>query len=676
MALLDQLVEISNYYGSDPDFVLAGGGNTSAKTENTLYIKPSGTTLAAIQKNDFVAMDRALVRKTLTKKYSTNPFKREDEIKVDLLDARLDYRPRTIGPRASVETALHELIDYVFVVHTHPNLINGLTCGRDGKRIAGELFGNEVLWIDYTDPGYTLAKFVEKKLEQYKRAHNNRHPKIILLQNHGLIVSGDTTADIRKTTVRLVRTLKEYIKKHTRRSGDTFQSTARRMTNRNAVHLALSSVAPALRGLLYSDIRPLISFSDDPLVMKVVTSRNGKNVVTRGTFSPDHMVYCKEYPVWIDFDETKDTEESLVKKAKDAVSAYQARHPFNPKVVFISGVGMLCIGDSYREAAIAGSLYKDFIKVAVNTAAFGGPKYLTPKQSGFIEEWEVESYRRQLIRSQLAGRAYNRVAIVTGAGQGIGEGIARGLAKEGAYIVVADINAKTARGVSESLNAEYGAGKSIAVEVDVTKADAVRNLVLETVKQYGGLDIVVSNAAILISGPTEQLTDDQLSAMTRTNYEGFFKVVRGTVGVMKREHQVNPDYTTDILLLSSKSGLQGSAANALYAGTKFGGIGFMQSFALEFVKDGVKVNAVCPGNFFEGPLWSDPNRGLFVQYLRAGKVPGAKTIEDVKRHYESRCPMGKGVALEDINKAIIYAIDQQYETGQAIPVTGGQVMLK
>ena len=135
------------------------------------------------------------------------------------------------------------------------------------------------------------------------------------------------------------------------------------------------------------------------------------------------------------------------------------------------------------------------------------------------------------------------------------------------------------------------------------------------------------------------------------------------------------DYFSDIIQINSKSGLQGSNRNGAYAGSKFGGIGLTQSFALELIEDGIKVNSICPGNFFDGPLWSDPNNGLFVQYLRTGKVPGAKTIEDVKRFYEAKVPMGRGCRTADVMKAIYYLMEQLYETGQAVPVTGGQVML-
>ena len=113
----------------------------------------------------------------------------------------------------------------------------------------------------------------------------------------------------------------------------------------------------------------------------------------------------------------------------------------------------------------------------------------------------------------------------------------------------------------------------------------------------------------------------------------------------------------------------------LHAGGKFGGIGLTQSFALELCAYNIKVNAVCPGNFLDGPLWSDPVRGLFVQYLEAGKVPGAKTVADVRRYYEAKVPMNRGCLPVDVARAVMYCVEQKYETGQAIPVTGGQVML-
>jgi NAD(P)-dependent dehydrogenase (short-subunit alcohol dehydrogenase family) len=145
---------------------------------------------------------------------------------------------------------------------------------------------------------------------------------------------------------------------------------------------------------------------------------------------------------------------------------------------------------------------------------------------------------------------------------------------------------------------------------------------------------------------------------------------------MKQQYQYAPEYFMDIIQINSKSGLRGSNKNYAYAGAKFGGIGLTQSFALELMPYNIKVNSICPGNFLDGPLWADPMNGLFVQYLNAGKVPGAKTIDDVKKYYENQVPAKRGCRVDDVMKAIYYVIDQKYETGQAIPVTGGQIMLK
>jgi sorbitol-6-phosphate 2-dehydrogenase len=197
----------------------------------------------------------------------------------------------------------------------------------------------------------------------------------------------------------------------------------------------------------------------------------------------------------------------------------------------------------------------------------------------------------------------------------------------------------------------------------------------QVLRAFGGLDILISNAGVLKAGSVKTQAVKDFDLVTAVNYKGFFVCTQVFSPIMALQHLANPAYQSDIIQINSKSGLVGSNRNGAYAGSKFGSIGLVQSFALELVEDGIKVNAVCPGNFFDGPLWSDPNDGLFVQYLRAGKVPGAKTIQDVRRAYEAKIPMGRGCTTADVMKAIYYLIEQSYETGQALPVTGGQVML-
>ena len=268
-----------------------------------------------------------------------------------------------------------------------------------------------------------------------------------------------------------------------------------------------------------------------------------------------------------------------------------------------------------------------------------------------------------------------RICIVTGAGQGFGAGIAEMLFEKGANIIIADINEMVGTQMEDSLNKKGMENKALFVKTDVSNPQSVEEMVKQGVLQFGGLDIMISNAGILRAGSLEDMTAETFRLMTEVNYDAFFHCAKYASQVMKIQTNASPGTFCDILQINSKSGLQGSKNNFAYAGGKFGGVGLAQSFALELIPYQIKVNAICPGNYFEGPLWADPENGLFVQYLKAGKVPGARTVDDVKSYYENQVPAGRGCQVGDVVKAILYAIDQKYETGQAIPVTGGQVML-
>jgi NAD(P)-dependent dehydrogenase (short-subunit alcohol dehydrogenase family) len=269
----------------------------------------------------------------------------------------------------------------------------------------------------------------------------------------------------------------------------------------------------------------------------------------------------------------------------------------------------------------------------------------------------------------------NKIAIVTGGAQGFGAGIAESLFALKMNLIIADLNEESGKSFAVSLSSGKTQNRAIFIRTDVSDALSVKNLLIETVREFGGLDVIVSNAGVLKAGGLEEMDAETFSKTTEVNYNGYFYCAKYASEVMKLQNQEKPGYFTDIIQINSKSGLRGSNRNFAYAGAKFGGIGLTQSFAMELAPFRIKVNSICPGNFYEGPLWSDPKNGLFVQYLKTGKVPGAKTIEDVRNFYEDKVPMKRGCKLEDVMKALLYLIDQEYETGQALPVTGGQVML-
>lgn len=287
-----------------------------------------------------------------------------------------------------------------------------------------------------------------------------------------------------------------------------------------------------------------------------------------------------------------------------------------------------------------------------------------------MTKWQEMAKARIHDRPAGTGRLAGKIAIVTGAAQGFGKGIAQELHKEGCTVVIADMNQPLAETVAQSLGE-----RACAIPVNVSDEESVAGMVAQTVEKYGGLDLMLANAGVVRSGPLATFEKKDMEFVTSINYTGLFLCCKYAAIIMQAQHEADPDAMFDIVAMSSKSGLVGSNKNFAYAGSKFGAIGLVQSFALELCAYNIKVNAICPGNYLDGPLWTDPVRGLFVQYLEDGKVPGAKTVEDVRRFYEAKVPMNRGCLPLDVARAVMYCVEQQYETGQAIPVTGGQVML-
>ncbi len=285
-------------------------------------------------------------------------------------------------------------------------------------------------------------------------------------------------------------------------------------------------------------------------------------------------------------------------------------------------------------------------------------------------------YKRQKPETIRADVIRNRIAVVTGGAQGIGEGLVRGLVEQRAFVWIADMNKEGADKLAKEINMKYGYTTAMGVEVNVTSEKSVSAMMETVVSTCGGIDLFISNAGVLKAGSVKEMPLKDFQFVTDVDYTGFFLCTKYAAQAMAIQNSNTPaTYWSDIIGISSKSGLEGSKKNGAYAGAKFGTIGLTQSFALELVEDKIKVNSICPGNFLDGPLWSDPEKGLFVQYLNTGKVPGAKTIDDVRAFYEAKVPMKRGCESEDLVRAILYTVEQKYETGQSIPVTGGQVML-
>ena len=652
---INELIEISRYYGNNKDYVIAGGGNTSFKDDETIWIKASGQCLSDMTEEGLVALDRGKLQVISSNTYSEDPPAREEQVKNDMFLSILNPEKNR---RPSVETSLHEIIRYKFVVHLHPTLINGILCSRNSRTLVQKLFGDNVLFVPYTDPGYTLFKKLESEITGYR--HRFTHdPQIIFLENHGVFVGADNTEEIRKIYDEVILKIEEHIAPITEITPLPYNPL-------------LHKVLPAIRMLLSGEKPGVIRFRNNSLIARFYQNQNEFHKISL-PLTPDIIVYCKTRYLYI---EHSSTAEKIIDSFKYQLPHFISEYGYPPRVMVIKDMGIFAIAESYASADACLDVYEDLIRISYYASQCGGIKFLTPEQVAFIDQWEVENYRRKVSQSGGSGnKLNNKIAVITGGAQGFGAGIAEALHSLNLNVVVADLNEEAGSAFISRLNSEKKRSRAIFVRTDVSDPVSVKEMLITTVREFGGLDIFVSNAGILKAGGLEEMDPGIFSKTTEVNYNGYFHCAKFASEVMKLQNLENPDYFMDIVQINSKSGLRGSNRNFAYAGAKFGGIGLTQSFAMELAPHRIKVNSICPGNFYEGPLWSDPHNGLFVQYLKTGKVPGAKTIDDVRKFYEDQVPMKRGCKLEDVMKALLYIIDQEYETGQAVPVTGGQVML-
>ena len=650
--MLEQLIEISQFYGKDNRYVIAGGGNTSYKTVNELWVKASGFSLATIGEEGFAVLDREKLKIISEKSYPAESVLREEAVKNDLATACI-----TKDKRPSVETSMHNAIGFSYVVHLHPTAVNGIMCSQQVEKATNKLFGEKAIYISYIDPGYQLFKEVERQINAFK-ATKGHEPHIIFLQNHGIFVGANTTKEIKAIYDEVFASIEKAIQ--------TPLPTDELPISPKAVE-----IIPAIRMLLSGESLKTLKIRNNELISHFIDNETGFSEISK-PFSPDIIVYCKSNYIYLSSIESP---EETIEEAKSKIEQFTAKFGYLPKVILVKGIGLIAAGDHAAGCDIILDVFEDMMKITWLSNSFGGPHPMTQTQIDFIDNWEVENYRRKVSAGASSGRVENKTIIVTGAAQGFGEGIARCLFKEGANIVVADLNEAVGQQTALNLNNMAKNNRAIFVKTNVAEVPSLEALMLSTISQFGGIDIFVSNAGVLRAGGLEEMTPENFEFVTRINYNAYFYCSKVVSRVMKLQNRHSPTNYCDIIQINSKSGLRGSKANFAYAGGKFGGIGLTQSFALELAPYRIKVNSICPGNFYEGPLWSDPENGLFVQYLKAGKVPGAKTVEDVRRFYMAQVPMNKGCAPEDVTKGVMYLVEQTCETGQALPITGGQVML-
>jgi rhamnose utilization protein RhaD (predicted bifunctional aldolase and dehydrogenase) len=370
-----ELIEISQAFGKDKAYVIAGGGNTSFKNDKHIWIKSSGVALETIDEDGFVCLSREKLKVVAHKSYSTDSNKREAEVKDDLTAAIVS----TGSKRPSVETSLHDVIDYQFVVHTHPTKVNGVMCSNNAKKVTSELFGDEALFIPYTDPGYILFKKVVAEIAEFK-ANKGYTPKMIFLENHGVFVAADSTEEIRSIYKMIMQKLDSRIL--VKLPSDLHQPLESVLIDKvkelNQGFANLSAIGRT-SDLIQHFVKDWDSFSKASI-----------------SFSPDDIVYCKAHYLFL---HKKSNDSELLEYAKQRIAEYISKYGYLPKVIGIEGKGVVAVEDNVKSIENVLEVFTNILRISFLSENFGGPKFMTKEQIEFIDNWEVENYRRVMAKS-------------------------------------------------------------------------------------------------------------------------------------------------------------------------------------------------------------------------------------------------------------------------------------
>ena len=366
---LNELTEVSRYYGNKSGYVLAGGGNTSCKNEDTLYIKASGFSLAEASADSFVGMDRKALALIWEKEYSVpgddDPFesRRESEVLSDMMAARKAGQEQK---RPSVETLLHDIIPFAFVVHLHPALVNGLTCSQQGEEAVREIFGEEVIWIPSANPGYNLAGLVREAMNAYYKKHG-KTAQVIFLQNHGVFVGAKSTNDIKEQYGEIMSKISAMIKRE-----PDFSDEKRIAGLTHEIMQTLSELAGSAAFMQSAEISALVK-------------DRASFVPVSSAFTPDHIVYSGSDPLF--------TEAGTAEGIRRDWETHVQKTGRNPKIIAVRGLGVFSAAATEKAARLALDLFRDAITVSVYAESFGGCRFMPADQIDFINNWEVERYR-------------------------------------------------------------------------------------------------------------------------------------------------------------------------------------------------------------------------------------------------------------------------------------------
>lgn len=674
-ATLDEpgkLLYRSNLLGADKRITNYGGGNTSAKVSETdpltgkpvevLWVKGSGGDVGTIKLDGFATlyMEKLESLKSIYKGVAD-----EDRMVGFLPHCTFNLNSRA----ASIDTPLHGFVPFRHVDHMHPDAIIAIAASKNSRELTKEVFGDEIGWLPWRRPGFQLGL----DLGAYAAAHPNS--KGVVLESHGLFTWADDAKECYELTLDIINRAIVWFDAKTA-GKPAFGGEATASLDASARRAIAARLMPEIRGKIGVAERKLGHFDDQSAVLEFVNSRDLHPLAALGTSCPDHFLRTKIRPLVLDVDAANP--DAAVEALDAALEAYRTdyaryynackhdnspamRDP-NPVIFLIPGVGMLSFAKDKATARIAGEFYVNAINVMRGASSVSDYQGLPEQEAFDIEYWLLEEAKLQRMPKpkSLAGR----VAFVTGGAGGIGRATAERLLGQGACVVLADIDAEALKAAHQDFAARYSADAVRGVQLNVTDEAAVIASFAEASIEFGGVDILVSNAGIASSAPIE-VTE---LAMWNRNMDilatGYFLVSREAFRLFRRQK-----IGGNVVFVASKNGLAASPNASAYCAAKAAEIHLARCLALEGAEAGIRVNTVNPDAVLRGSkIWNG-------EWREQRAASSNLQVDELEEHYRKRSLLKLNVLPEDIAEAIYFlASDASAKsTGNIINVDAGNV---
>ena len=674
MSESEQLLYRSNLLGSDKRITNYGGGNTSAKAMErdplsgeeveVLWVKGSGGDIGSIKMDGFATlyMDKLIALKALYRGVAY-----EDEMVGYLPHCTFKLNPRA----ASIDTPLHAYVPQKHVDHLHPDAIIAIAASKNSEALTQEIFGSEIGWLPWKRPGFELGLWLEDFCKK------NPDAKGVVLESHGLFTWADDAKDCYELSLEIIQKAMDWFDT---KAGDVpvFGGAIHESLSPKDRRAVAARLMPAIRGMVSGKQHMVGHFEDSAAVLEFVNAKNMRPLAALGTSCPDHFLRTKICPLVVDFDPVLNNVDAVLEGLPTQVAAYRddyaayyerCKHDNSPAirdpnavVYLVPGVGMITFAKDKATARISGEFYINAINVMRGASSVS--EYVgLPEQEAFdIEYWLLEEAKLQRMPTpkSLAGR----IALVTGGAGGIGAATAERYLSEGACVMLADIDAEALGSVEESLASQYSSDMVRSVRMDVTDENAVTAAYADAAVEFGGVDILVSNAGIASSASVEETS----LALWNKNMDilstGYFLVSREAFKVMRMQ-----GIGGSIVFIVSKNGLAASPNASAYCTAKASELHLARCLALEGAEAGIRVNVVNPDAVLRGSrIWE----GEWLDQRASTYGTDKGGLEEM---YRQRSMLKRSVLPEDIAEAAyFFASDKSAKsTGNIVNVDAGNV---